>query len=503
MKTIMIVLVVFAWINVKGQGKNWQNLDLQDDSVFGIGINKVYADLLKNKRAKIVIVAVIDSGIDSSHSDLKLALWNNERERNNKQDDDANGYLDDVHGWNFIGSQLGNVHYDNLELTRIIRKDKRFYDSLSYAAVPEEYLQSYRCYRKLRNIYDDKVQRAKSAVGQLEGFKHALQKIVEKINKSSPTLHDFSLYQPANENEERVRSVMMNALLNQDFTDFETNAIDKVYSQFQNQLKYALNLNYDPRSIVKDNYNNSDERAYGNNDIQGPDALHGTHVGGIIAATRNNGIGIDGIADNVKLMVIRAVPDGDERDKDIANAIRYAVDNGARVINMSFGKPFSWNKKCVDNAVKYAMEKDVLIVHAAGNDGKNLDSNDNYPCRNYADISGKADAWIEVGASDQSGNAANFSNYGKETVDVFAPGVHIYSCVPGNKYEFEDGTSMAAPVVTGLAALLRGYYPNLTAIQVKDIIMKSVLKRDIFEKKCLSGGIVNGYGAFKLAISYK
>jgi len=284
-------------------------------------------------------------------------------------------------------------------------------------------------------------------------------------------------------------------------------------------VDYQLNLEFDPRSIVGDNYNNPEEHYYGAADVTGPGADHGTHVAGIIGAARNNSIGINGIADNVLLMSVRAVPNGDERDKDVANAIRYAADNGAKVINMSFGKPYSPNKKVVDEAVKYAMSKDVLLIHAAGNDGQNLDSTIFYPNRDYEDGKGTANAWIEVGASgpgDDETLVASFSNYSKTGVDVFAPGVAIYSSTPGSKYDYHDGTSMAAPVVTGLAALIRSYYPKLKAVQVKEIILKSVTKVNhpvtIFingEPKqvqmtdvCNTGGVVNAYNALKLAASY-
>jgi len=271
---------------------------------------------------------------------------------------------------------------------------------------------------------------------------------------------------------------------------------------------------------VGDNYNNAEEHNYGNADVTGPNADHGTHVSGIIGAVRDNTIGIKGVADHVRIMAIRVVPDGDERDKDVANGIRYAADNGAKVINMSFGKGYSWNKQAVDDAVKYALSKDVLLVHAAGNDGKDLEKETNYPTRVYADGSGLADAWIEVGASgpdDDSTLVAPFSNYGKAKVDVFAPGVSIYSTTPGSHYANHDGTSMASPVVAGLAALIREYYPKLKAIQVKDIIMRSVVKpthtvtvmvdgaprQVMLSDLCVSGGVINTYQALQLAETYK
>src|SRR5690606_3413652 len=242
------------------------------------------------------------------------------------------------------------------------------------------------------------------------------------------------------------------------------------------------NMDYDSRHIVGDNYEDSQERIYGNADIEGPDGEHGTHVAGIIGAARDNEIGIKGVADQVLIMGVRAVPDGDERDKDVANAIRYAADNGAKVINMSFGKAYVKDKQVVDEAVKYAMEKDVLLVHAAGNDSENTDNIPNYPNRRYVDTlginMGEGEAWLEVGATSwEDGNlVASFSNFGKQTVDVFAPGVDIYSTMPGTTYKEQSGTSMASPVVAGLVALIRSYFPEFSAVEVKNIIMQSVVK---------------------------
>jgi len=247
--------------------------------------------------------------------------------------------------------------------------------------------------------------------------------------------------------------------------------------------------------------------------------FHGRHVSGIIAAVRNNGKGIDGIADNVKIMMIRAVPDGDEHDKDIALAIRYAADNGAKVINMSFGKGFSPEKQWVDDAVKYAQSKGVLLVHAAGNDASDIDTAWNFPTPVFKADGKRASNWITVGASGDpklGGLVAGFSNYGKKEVDVFAPGVKIYSTIPGgNSYGNAQGTSMASPVVAGLAALILEYFPNLTAEQVKSVIEKSSLKPDMKVKNpateeevdlselSRSGGVINAYEAVKLASTMK
>ena len=299
-------------------------------------------------------------------------------------------------------------------------------------------------------------------------------------------------------------------------------AIDGDRKRFEDQLEYAYNPDFNPRAtIVMDDYSDSSESIYGNNDVEGPDALHGTHVAGIVAATRNNGIGMDGVANNVKIMSVRTVPDGDERDKDVANAIRYAVDNGASVINMSFGKGYAWDKQVVDDAVRYAEEHDVLLVHAAGNSAQDNDATDNFPNDKYKDPKGflfwkkkEAKNWIEVGAlSYKPGedSPATFSNYGAKNVDVFAPGVQIYATTPDDNYRYLRGTSMASPVVAGVASVIRAHFPSLTASQVKDIIMQSATPLDFDVKKpgsdevvpfnelSKTGGVVNLYNAVLLA----
>jgi subtilisin family serine protease len=470
-------------------------------------------------------VAVIDSGVDTSQEDLRNVIWTNPNEKpGNHLDDDHNGYIDDMHGWDFIGGPTGDIQRDNLELTRLVREQKYFYDSLSYGVVPVQYQKGYAAFRKMNKDYQEKLSQARATFDGISKFKDVLNEIVEKIAKDTPRLADFQIYQPENDDQKKVLEIFINALKqNPDYIALKTVQVDGVYDHFKEQLDYFLNPAYDPRSIVGDDYNNALQRNYGNNDVYGPHADHGTHVAGIIGAIRNNGIGLDGIADHVKIMSVRVVPDGDERDKDVANGIRYAVDNGAKVINMSFGKGYFKDKKIVDDAVKYAMSKDVLMVHAAGNEGKDLDNPENvfFPTKYYADSSGSAAAWLEVGASgpkDDSSLLASFSNYGKNSVDVFAPGVGIYSTIPGNHYASFNGTSMAAPVVTGLAALIREYYPKLSAVQVREIIIKSVSKVNHsvmakgnygqslnipFKDACSSGGIVNAYSALKMAAEYK
>lgn len=505
--TISLLIFIFNCFVLRAQ-VDWQNADLEKDSFFGISTDKSYKELLGAKKSIPVIVAVIDGGTDTTHEELRSSLWVNKKEiAGNGKDDDHNGYIDDIHGWNFIGGRKGNVKTDNVELTRIMRSQQAFYDSLSHGVVPPEHRVRYRQYRKIKAEYEAELTAAQTNVGLIDALKKTLQSITSKIGKADPAPGDFKQF-AATSDEEKVS---VNAVLSQSSRGITyqqyINRLDSAREQFNNQAEYQLNISYNPRKIVGDDSRNIRQRNYGNNDVYGPFAGHGTHVAGIIAAARENGTGMQGIANDVLIMTLRVVPDGDERDKDVANAIRYAADNGAKIINMSFGKKYSPDKFIVDEAVQYAMNKDVLIIHAAGNDSKNLDEPENtfFPNRVYVDTKEEAVAWIEVGATGQEDNDSpipGFSNFGRTKVDVFAPGVNIYSTVPESKYAYMSGTSMAAPVVSGLAALIRGYYPKLSAVQVKEIIMKSVVKRPVLEDKCISGGVVNAYNAIKLAATY-
>ncbi|WP_285060043.1 S8 family peptidase [Pedobacter ginsengisoli] len=502
------------------QKPNWQNLDLKADSSFGISTEKAYAELLKGKKSAKVIVAVLDGGVDVGHEDLKSVIWINKKEKpGNGKDEGRNGYADDINGWNFLGSAKGSINYETLELTRLVRRDSAKFAGSDATSVAPADLTAFEDYKKNKAELEKELAEAKGGLEQFSGIKMAIDELVKKMGKENPTLEDFKALKPADAKEENLQRIMLQQLQKSTFQDFYKAQILAGYEHYKSQVDFNLNTGYDPRPIVGDNPNDSKEKFYGNNDVKGPDARHGSHVSGIIGGIRNNDLGIKGVADNVEIMAVRCTPNGDERDKDVANSIRYAVDNGAKVINMSFGKSYSWDKAVVDEAVKYAVSKDVLLVHAAGNDNNNLEVEKNFPDPRYLD-GGVASTWITVGASgwlNDGSIKASFSNYGKTTVDVFAPGVNINSTVPDSKYEKFNGTSMAAPVVAGLAALIRSYYPKLKAAEVKDIIMKSVVKVEqpvtikddsgsktvLFSDLCVSGGIVNAFNALKLASEYK
>ncbi|HKL88333.1 MAG TPA: S8 family peptidase, partial [Salinibacter sp.] len=466
--------------------QDWFHLNREQARVPGLATRTAYETVLKDRTPRdTVTVAIIDSGIDVGHEDLTSTTWTNADEvPGNDTDDDNNGYVDDVNGWNFIGGNNGkNVNQDTYELTRIyVDLRKQFGDTDSSAVAPEN-RDAYRRFQEIKTTFQDKREQAKQELSNVRKARDAVE-FSEKVltnHLGTDTLSREAIDTISTSKQEvsRARDILLyfyrQNLSPQDIYDY--------YDHLNRKVEYNYNPDFNPRSIVGDNYSDKTERVYGNNDVAGPDPSHGTHVGGIVAADRNNGIGINGIADAVRIMSIRAVPNGDERDKDVANAIRYAVDNGADVINMSFGKAYSPHKEVVDAAVRYADSLGVLMVHAAGNDGENVDSTSNYPTRRYLD-GGQADLWIEVGASSWKGEpnlAAPFSNYGDETVDVFAPGRAIYSTVPGNKYEQNDGTSMAAPMVSGVAALIMAYYPTLTPNQVRQIILETATSYETIE----------------------
>ena len=442
--------------------KRWSHLDLIKDSIPGMSVDRAYAELLQGKKGVKVIVGIVDSGVDIEHPDLQGMIWTNPKEiPGNGIDDDKNGFIDDVHGWNFLGDAVN----ENLELTRIVKKGDD--GSAQYKAALAQYEE------KTAKVLEDKQQ-----VDALLDFHNTIKK---ELNKTTYKLEDLSKVSSVDPKVARAKMVMTQILTNAGPTFDPEAELEDYRESVYDQFNYNLNKEYDGRKIVGDNPEDIKDNHYGNNVVFGPDkekALHGTHVAGIIAQIRGNDLGGDGVANNVEILTVRAVPDGDEYDKDIALAIRYAVDNGAKVINGSFGKSFSPHKKWVYDAIKYAAKKDVLIVHAAGNDGYNIDKteNINYPNDSEDNVKEFTNNVITIGAINKAYGenvVAPFSNFGKINVDVFAPGEEIYATVPNNKYKYLQGTSMASPNAAGVAALIRSYYPKLKAVQVKQILIDS------------------------------
>ncbi|SET72090.1 S8 family serine peptidase [Hymenobacter actinosclerus] len=500
----------------------WYLLDPTADRVMGVSVNRTYQELLAGRTPTPVVVAVIDAGIDTTHADLKRMLWHNAREvAGNGLDDDKNGLTDDVWGWNYLGGPDGrNINLEQLEETRLLAQLQPRFKGKSRAGVPAAERADFDLYLKVKKSYDAKVKentdRLKQysqvyaenvAVSDMLRLKLGVERIDTATLRNPPTT-DPKLRQ--------LSGQLYGLLLNTGFGSLDDilTEMKNGLKETQDQLDYGLNLSYNPRPIVGDDPFNVKQRLYGNADVAGPDPLHGTHVAGIIGADRVNNLGIMGIAPPVvRLMAVRAVPDGDERDKDVANAIRYAADHGASIINMSFGKYYSPQRAAVEEAIRYADSKGVLLVHSAGNENENLDQKLQYPAPVFLNGQ-RIPNLITVGASSRdndAGLAADFSNFGKTQVDVFAPGNQIYSTLPGGRYGNLSGTSMAAPVVSGIAATLKSYFPELTAADLKRLILASAQpthtqvrqpgsdKLVDFADLSSTGGIVNLYRAVQLA----
>lgn len=514
--------------------KGWHMMDKASTGYYGLSVDKAYEFVKsKNLKSKTVIVAVIDSGIDTTHEDLKPILWRNPKEiAGNGIDDDKNGYVDDIYGWNFLGGRDGNnVEQDSYEAARVYHKFKDKYKDfdITKALLNKEQLFEYQMWKRSeKEVVGDNKESGLELIFLKKAYTSCLKsdsilrKAMGKDKFTGKELGDFS---PTDTDVKKAKNSLYSLMSGNDALETTNEEFLEGFGDYvSGEEKKAEAGSTPPKTyradVVKDNYADFNDKFYGNPNVMvsNKSALHGTHVSGIIAAVRNNGKGMDGVADNVRIMSLRAVPDGDEHDKDIALAIRYAADNGAQVINMSFGKGFSPEKKWVDDAVKYAESKGVLLVHAAGNDARNIDTTFNYPSPLFIDNT-RPSNWLTVGASGDpkaGGITAGFSNYGKKEVDVFAPGVKIYSTVPGgNTYQNLQGTSMASPVVAGLAAFILEYYPNLSPAQVKMVIEKSssqltekVKNPETGEMVPLSdisksGGVVNAYEAIKLASTLK
>ncbi len=531
--TILLALSANAQKETTPNG--WHMMDKETDGYYGVSAAKAY-DFIKSKnlKSKTVIVAVIDSGIDTLHEDLKPILWTNPKEiPGNGIDDDKNGYIDDIHGWNFLGGKDGsNVKEDSYEAARVYHGLKAKYEGkeINESELKSDERQEYTMWKKAKAkiMGEDEEGGGGGDIVMLRklgvNLKESDSILKAAIGKPVFTGNELNAFLPQDAAARKAKNSLLGLMkLNNQLDATNKDFLDGFDEYLSGEERKEEAKTTPPQlyraTVVKDDETNINDRFYGNNDIMASTSMHGTHCSGIIGAVRNNGVGVDGIADNVRIMMIRAVPDGDEHDKDIANAIRYAVNNGAQVISMSFGKDFSPQKQWVDDAFRYAESKNVLLVHAAGNDNKNVDVEDNFPSPVYINGKGRAANVITVGASGDPKNGgltASFSNYGKNEVDVFSPGVKIYSTLPGgNTYGNLNGTSMACPLVAGIAALTLEYFPTLSAKQLKYVIEKSaqmppykVTKPGTDEMVNLSdisktGGIVNAYEALKLAATLK
>ncbi|MHA7610347.1 S8 family serine peptidase [Elizabethkingia meningoseptica] len=509
--------------------ETWYHKDFATTKVYGINTEKAYKFLeSKGLKPQTVIVGVLDSGVEVDHPGLVKNMWVNTKEiPGNGIDDDGNGYIDDIHGWNFQGGKNGDVDVDTQEVTRVVKKYKPLFEGADSAAnkanqakMPAEF----DLYMKSKDLYTSKsIEAQQNFIGYSE-LKKRIPAIVGILGGKALTAENVKSIVPKTNFEGYFVEILTSMVKDDELAGKSgkhlekafTDQVDEGIKHYQTQATKQFNFDYDPRSIVGDNYDDVNERNYGNNHYEGPDAEHGTHVSGIIAGLPNGNEVQYGVASRVaKIMTVRAVPDGDERDKDVANAIRYAVENGAKVLNMSFGKPVSPNKEKVWEAFKYAQDKGVLLVKAAGNEEEDISEHVAYPTnfKTPADEKPFLNNMIVVGAStnDSAKLRASFSNYNQKMVDIFAPGEKIYSTVPDGKYKYLQGTSMASPVVAGAAAVLLAYMPTLTPAQIIEAIVKTANKSTVdadvkgrsvnntFNYMSRSGGVMDLYKAAEYA----
>ncbi|OCK52099.1 peptidase S8 [Chryseobacterium sp. CBo1] len=489
----------------------WYHKDFATTKVYGVNTENAYKFLeSKGLKPKTVVVGVLDSGVQVDHPGLVKNMWSNPNEvPGNGKDDDGNGYIDDVHGWNFIGGKNGDIDIDNMEVTRVVAKYKPIFEGdnstqnkANQAKMPEEFAM----YMKSKELFTKKSIDARQSFQRYSMLNDAIPAIVKLLNGKTLTKENLANLKPTDQTSAMGLTVLNNLALSPELAG-KTPA--EVEAFLQKEMKEALDhfgpmakqydLNYDPRAeIVGDNYDDYSEKNYGNNHYEGPDATHGTHVAGIIAGSPQGKEIQYGVASEVaKIMTVRTVPNGDERDKDVANAIRYAVDNGARVLNMSFGKPVSPGKNVVWDAFKYAEDKGVLLVKAAGNENEDVAEHLAYPTnfKNITDAAPFVNNVMVVGASTNKNDAlrADFSNYNKKMVNVFAPGEEIYSTVTKSGYEYLQGTSMASPVAAGAAAVLLAYMPNLKPAQIIESLVKTsnLSTANEFGEKSQAGGVID------------
>jgi subtilisin family serine protease len=502
--------------------KNWHHKDYENDTIPGISLDKLYkSKLLDGRKANEIIVAVIDTKLDIDHFDLKGQIWENKDEiADNGIDDDKNGFIDDKNGWNFLGNSNGEyLKYQSSETVRIIRKYQKKFELKDSATINKHELPKYTLFLRAKTAHKNSIKELKSSIRYFEEWitKYplaikAIQSITEKEDFSIRDLDNI-----LNSSKDSIINSYANLLKSAKQKDRTVELYKHYIEWYKNMLATTFNLNYNERDLIGDDSNDIKDSIYGNNIVSGKVPFnHSIVVSGVIGANRTNNLGAIGFSKNIKIMPIVMVASGAEHDKDIALAIRYAVNNGAKIINMSWGKKFSLNQKWILEAMKYAESKNVFIVHAAGNDGVNTDNNTYFPNDYLEDIE-FVDNFIVVGASTyklDKNLIAGFSNYGKKTVDVFAPGVKIYTTKENNSFVFSRGTSLAAPMVSGLAGLLWSFFPKLSTSELKKIIMESGTSFDIpvtvtsenntkkeiyFTQLSKSGKIINAYNAFLMA----
>jgi subtilisin family serine protease len=494
-KFFLTLLLYTCSLFVWGQDtKFWHWKDLEKDGVHGVSLFKAQQLLVDLKlKPTPIIIAVLDGGIDTTHPQIKPILWRNPKEiPGNALDDDKNGYVDDLHGWNFLGNAAGeNINKASDEKSRVYHRYKNEFkqDKLDSTSWDLTKKQAYKIWQQAAAeiVFTDEdvdnlsfIKMARNAVVKMGVI------LIREIEDSNFTTEQLETYQPIGKltADTKISYLRTMQALGIDRLAGHHSIVEDLNEYISGKEQSAVSIDTPPedlrKKITKDQYDNFNDQYYGNNDITGPNAKHGTHVAGLAAGIVDTNFNKSNFNNPIQIMGLRVVPDGDEYDKDVALGIRYAVNNGAKIINMSFGKSYSPEQPWVDSAIRYAASKDVLIIHSAGNESYDLNSKSVYPSPYSNVFKDRANNMMTVGASNDPVIAesilTDFSNFGNQVVDLLSPGNKIYSSLPNQQYGFLNGTSMSAPVLSHIAALVRAYFPKLSATQVKAILLQSCWK---------------------------
>lgn len=526
---------------------DWFNCSFDKDGIYGAEVNKAY-DFLKDKKIKKrPVVAIIGTGLDIEHEDLKDAIWKNPKEKKiNGKDNDKNGYIDDIHGWNFLGGKDGTVMEKTMEegdreFIRLFDKGygKYFYDGENFyqmindkkTKVPApDNMNEYR-------YYVNRVLSESRIAGSYGGYqlsylirdygKHFDRMMRAKYPNQELTQKEFGIcYDPKAAKRDSLSEVAFMIYI-MGFTVSQTDSWDVVHNAIKSgdqitmakeEYEKAMQQygNDGRKEIVGDNYLDLNDYKYGNNVLLTSDAFAGTMLGGIIAANRENDWGMNGIMDKAELMTLRVkANEGEPYLKDVVLAIRYAVDNHADIIMLPQQATLypDNQKKWVDEALKYAESKGVLVVVPTREYSVDMAKMEFYPNRWMTGEKELTNLMI-VASSDKNGNPSMSSNYGAKEVDLFAPGTDVYSSYTGDTYQKASGAGLAAAATVGVAALIKAYYPELSGSQIRNLLIKSVTSRAdaevekgirvkdrvtqdlfLFGDLCLSKGILNAYNA--------
>lgn len=559
-KYFLLLLVCIGMANVNAQlikqdnqarkkqsDLDWYNCSFGEDGVYGAEVNKAYEFLKGKKVKKRPVVALIGTGLDVEHEDLKQAIWVNPGEQADGKDRDKNGFIDDINGWNFLGGKNGQVmerliQEGDREFLRLkdkyadyITSNGEFFKIIDGKRVKVSAPENLSEYSYYKNVVMPESQLARIYGGWNMAYVIAEygQKFKEDLRAKFPgqriTLQEFQTCYDPNAPQDTLSDVTF-TLIATAFQLYKTDDLDFVYKTFvetgvargKESYEEALKAyGYDGRKdIVGDDYLNINDNKYGNNVLLTSDAGLGTMQGGIIGGKRGNGLGNDGIMDEAEIMALRVTASGGEPYiKDMVLAIRYAADHGVDIIVLPQQNTLypDGQKEWMIEALRYAESKGILVIVPAWELSQDLAKQTFYPNRRMTGDKELTNLMV-ISSSDKEGNPSLNANYGAKELDLFAPGINIYSAYTGDTYQIGSGVGLASASVAGVAALIKAYYPHLTGSQIRDILLESVTSRKgvevekgievdgkqtqdlfLFDDLCLSGGILNAYQAIMAA----